>query len=259
VLYQLISTSAISVFLFNANSSWIIFGFVLNMIALAIVLKTQRLAEKRDAANQRISSALSWLTALITPLILFSISLSFLLTPAFIRIEYAMPYLPADQDGLGKSERFQSAAQTMDYLTNVRQSRYLAKLKFENGSPIFNEHEIIILDSAKKSTQKIMTVGRLALAFFFVLILLAWSGNWLPKFRHGLKRGGWLTVGVTILLGIAVIINRINPNDYFQNADTVLRLFPIRFWQDSFLFLAISMIGSGLLLAINLPKAENNS
>jgi hypothetical protein len=259
VLYQLISTSAISVFLFNANSSWVIFGFVLNVIALATVLRTQRLAEKRDAANQKISSALSWLVALITPFILFGVSLNFLLTPSFIRIEYTMPHMPADLYGFSKSERFQWASETIDYLTNVKQTRYLSRLTFENETPVFKDHEIAILGSIKNSAQNILTIGRLALAFFFILILLAWAGNWLPKFRHGVKRGGWLTIGLAILLGIVVTVSRINLNNYFQNTDTILRLFPLRFWQDAFLFMAISLIGSGLLLAISLPKAESNS
>ena len=63
VLYQLVSTSAISVFLFNVDSSIVFFSFLVNSIALAIMLRTQRLVEKRDATNQKISSALSWLAA----------------------------------------------------------------------------------------------------------------------------------------------------------------------------------------------------
>ena len=101
-------------------------------------------------------------------------------------------------------------------------------------------------------------IWHLSLAAAFILGLLAWAGDWLPKFRHGIKLGGWLTIGSAIILGIAFIIfNDINPNTYFQNTDTILRLFPIRIWQDSFLFMAISMIGSGSLLVIRLAKTEN--
>ena len=260
VLYQLISTSAISVFLFNGDSSFVVYGFLLNAIALAIVLRTQRLAEKRKAANRKISSALSWLAAILTPVIFFGISLNFLLTPAFIRIEYVMPHIPADQYGFSKSERFQWASQTIGYLTNDRQIQYLARLKFENGSPVFNDHEITVVNNIKKSVRNTLMIWHLSLAASFILGLLAWAGDWLPTFRHGMKRGGWLTIGLVIILGIAVIIlNSINPKIYFQNTDTILRLFPIRIWQDSFVFMAISMIGSGFLLAISLAKIENNS
>ncbi len=260
VLYQLISTSAISVFLFNGNSSLVVYGFLLNTIALAIVLRTQRLAEKRKATNHKISSALSWMAAILTPVILFGISLSFLLTPAYIRIEYAMPHIPADSHGFSKSERFQWASQTIDYLTNDRQIHYLARLKFGNGTPVFNRHEITVVDNIKKSVQETFTIWHLSLAASFILGMLAWAGDWLPKFRRAIQHGGWLTIGLTIILGIAVILfNGNNPNTNLQNTDTLLRLFPIRIWQDSFLFMAISMIGIGFLLAISLAKIADMS
>ena len=256
ILYQLISTSAISVFLFNGNPSFVVYGFLLNAITLTIVLRTQRLVEKRDATSQKISSALSWLAAILTPVILFGIGLNFLFTPAFIRVEYAMPHIPADQYGFSKSERFEWASQTMDYLTNNRQIQYLARLKFEDGLSVFNEHEISVVDNIKKAVQKTLVIWHLSLAASFILGLLAWAGDWLPQFRHGFKRGGWLTIGLAIILGGTVII--FNPNTNLQNADTFMRLFPVRMWQDAFLFMAIIMIGMGFLLAIGLAEIKNN-
>jgi Gpi18-like mannosyltransferase len=258
VLYQLVSTSAISVFLFNLDSSVVVFGFLINTIALAIMLRTQRLAEKRDATNQGISSALSWLTAILTPIVIFGISLNLLLTPAFIRVEYAMPHNPVDSYGFTKSDRFHWASQTIDYLTNDRQTQYLAKQNFTNGSPVFNSDEITIVENIKKTVQKTFAVWRLSLAISFILGLLAWAGNWLPKFRQGIKRGGWLSIGFAIIFGSATIIfNNAIPNASFRSTDTLLRLFPIRFWQDSILFLVTSMIGIGFLLIFSLSKIKN--
>ena len=106
VLYQLVSTSAISVFLFNVDASIVVIGFLINSIALATMLKMQRVAEKRGATNQTISSALSWLAAILTPIIIIGISLNFLLTPAFIRVEYAMPHNSADSSELHEVRSF---------------------------------------------------------------------------------------------------------------------------------------------------------
>lgn len=146
----------------------------------------------------------------------------------------------------------------MDYLTNDKQTHYLSRLEFENGSPVFKDYEIAILDSIKKSAQNALTVGRLLLSGFFILILLAWSGNWLSQFRHGIKRGGWLTMGLAVILNIAGMLNQINLNDYFQNADTILRLFPAQYWLNFILFMTASLIGSGFLLAISLAKIKND-
>jgi len=53
VLYQFISISAYTVFLIDGNSYFVVFGFLLNTIALAIVLRTQRFVENRFAANRK--------------------------------------------------------------------------------------------------------------------------------------------------------------------------------------------------------------
>ena len=168
--------------------------------------------------------------------------------------------IPADPNGYSKSERFQGASQTMDYLTNDKKMQYLAKLEFEKGHPIFNDHEIFMVDNIKKSIQILLTIWQLSLAATFILGLFAWAGNLLPQFRYGVKRGGWLTIGLTIIIGVAVILfNGFNPSLYIQNTDTFMRLFPISLWRDFFLFMAISMIGSGFLLAISLAKIKNIS
>ena len=53
VLYQFISISAYTVFLIDGNSYFVVFGFLLNTIALTIVLRTQRFVENRFAANRK--------------------------------------------------------------------------------------------------------------------------------------------------------------------------------------------------------------
>ena len=170
-----------------------------------------------------------------------------------------MPQIPADTYGFTKSDRFQWASQTIDYLTNDRQTQYLARQKFTNGSPVFNEGEITIVENIKETVQKTLAIWRLSLAISFILGLFAWAGNWLPKFCQGIKRGGWLSIGFAIIFGSAVIIfNNIVPNASIQSTDTLLRLFPIRFWQNFVLFLVISMIGIGFLLVISLTQIKND-
>ena len=115
----------------------------------------------------------------------------------------------------------------------------------------------MVIENIKKSVQKTLVIWRLSLAISFILGLLAWAGNWLPKFRQGVKRGGWLSIGCAIIFGFTTItFNNSFFNAYIQNAHTLQRLFPIRFWQDSILFLAISIIAIGFLLVFNLAKIK---
>ncbi|MBI5953187.1 MAG: hypothetical protein HY865_16150 [Chloroflexi bacterium] len=250
ILYQFSSAGAISVFLFDADPSFVVFGFLFNTFALMTALRAQRLTENHDTTTPKISSALSWLVTIITPLILLGASMDLLLTPAFIRIQYAMPHIFADQRGFGKSERFKWATQSVDYLTNSRQTRYLDKLEFIDGTPVFDEHEITILDNAKKMAQKMFKYWRLSLATLFIFGLLAWVGDWLPKFRNGVRRGGWLTIVLAILLAIGgvVFFCDFDPVGYFEGPNTLSQLFPIDFWWASFIFVLCVLGGGGFLL-----------
>ncbi len=251
VIYQIISTFAISNFLFGTSSSIVNLGFILNTIAIAVMIRTQRCAEERRATKQKISSAFSWLAAILTPIILFGVSLNLLLTPAYIRFEYAMPHIPADEYGFSKSERFQWATQTMGYLTNTKQIQYLSRLEFENGAPVFSNYEVTLVDQIKSAVRKAFSFWEISLAGLFILGMFAWAGDWSAKFVNGVKRGGWLTIGSASILGVAlIIINGIQPHFGFQNTDTLLRLFPARLWQDAFLYMMISILGSSSLLIL---------
>jgi integral membrane protein (TIGR01906 family) len=95
------------------------------------------------------------------------------------------------------------------------------------------------------------------------------------EYKRGLARGGWLMVALALALGaIALVGMAINPNVFwqfftlfhelfftgdswlFQYSDTLIRLFPIRFWEDAFLLAAGIALGGGLGLAFALkPKA----
>ena len=76
-------------------------------------------------------------------------------------------------------------------------------------------------------------------------------------------------VGLAVIIGlIAVVGIAVNPDIFFRFfagfhslffegdswlflfSDTLIRLFPIRFWQDAFLFAALIALGGGLALGL---------
>ena len=244
ILYQIISTTAIAGFLFNASPTVISMAVLLNSITLAVILKKQRTLTNLNATDHKTVSTLSWIAALLTPTILLGFLLSFLLTPYFLRIAYAGS---TDQIGVSKSERFHWASESLNYLANDKKPVYLSKLEFENGRPVFNEHEIMVINSAKQIAQKIFTIARVSLLGLFILALLAWVGDWLPSFRRGIKRSGWLAIGLGILFGLVGIFAGME-NTSLQNTDTLMRLFPIHVLQFALLFIFISLAAGGILL-----------
>jgi Gpi18-like mannosyltransferase len=245
VFYQIISATAISGFLFNASPTSITLAVLLNAITIAVILRAQRFVAHDTATDERIASALSWAATLITPLVLSGLCLNFTLTPVFLR----MTYIPVKfNDGLEKSEGFHWASESVNYLTSDRKLAYLHRLKFENGKPVFNEDEALILDNVKDITQTVLKVWQILLLTLFTLGLLAWSGNWLPAFRQGMKRGGWLSIGLGIIFAIAGLTGMTILDTYLQGAGVLGDLFPVQVLQTALIFTVVGVTACGFLL-----------
>ena len=215
----------------------------------------------------------SFAVTLLIPLALIGLGLRLLLTTTFLRFEYNMPYFPPDQYGFTKEDRLKWAPYALDYLVNNADISYLGDLKFDDGTPLYNERELSHMEDVKRVTKGALNV------WFVTLVLLlglgVWSrlGGWEQAFRQGVMRGGWLMVGLAVVIGMIVVIGIvINPNVFwsffagfhslffegdswlFLYSDTLIRLFPIRFWQDAFLLAAVIALGGGVALGLGLRK-----
>ena len=223
---------------------------------------------------------LSWLVSVLVPIALIGLGLRLLLTPLFLKIEYNMPYFPPDEYGFTKEDRLRWAPYALDYLVNNEGISYLGDLKFDDGTPLYNERELSHMDDVKLVTQGALRVWYASLALLAVLGVWAWFGRfasapqWWHAYRLGLMRGGWLMIGLAVIVGLIVVTGiAINPNVFwgffsgfhtlffegdswlFLYSDTLIRLFPIRFWQDAFLWAAVIALAGGLGLGLGLkPK-----
>jgi integral membrane protein (TIGR01906 family) len=231
--------------------------------------------------NPRFSNFLSYIVTLLTPIALLGLGLRLLLSPLFLQIEYNMPYFPADGYGFTKQDRLYWAPYAVDYLVNSADISYLGNLKFEDGSPLYNERELIHMEDVKRVTQGALRLWDTALVTLLLLGCYAYTqhkfwghAEWMPAIR-GFWRGGWLMVGLALTVGAIVVVGiAVNPDVFwefftlfhklfftgnswlFYYSDTLIRLFPIRFWQDAFLLAAVIALGGGLGLAFGLkPKA----
>ena len=217
---------------------------------------------------------LPWLVTILVPIALIGLGLRVLLTPLFLQIEYNMPYFPPDEYGFTKEDRLRWAPYALDYLVNNEDISYLGDLKFDDGTPLYNERELSHMDDVKRVTQGALRVWYVSLALLASLGVWAWFGEWWQTYRLGLMRGGWLMVGLAATIGLIVVTGiAIDPNVFwnffagfhslffegdswlFLFSDTLIRLFPIRFWQDAFLLAAVIALGGGVGLALGLkPK-----
>src|SRR3972149_4042696 len=157
---------------------------------------------------------LSWLVALLIPLALIGLGLRALLTPIFLQIEYNMPYFPPDEYGFTREDRLKWAPYALDYLVNNASISYLGDLKFDDGTPLYNERELSHMDDVKRVTQGALRVWYGSLALLALLGVWAWfGGTWWQAYRLGLMRGGGVVVGLAGALGVVVVFCvSINPN-----------------------------------------------
>lgn len=216
---------------------------------------------------------LSWLVAILVPLALIGLGLRLLLTTTFLHVEYNMPYFPPDEYGFTKEDRLKWAPYAVEYLINGADISYLGDLTFDDGTPLYNERELSHMADVKRVTRGALNVWYATLAVLLALGIWSKVAHWEQTYRQGLRRGGWLMVGLAVFIGLIVIVGIVvNPNIFwgfftafhklffvgdswlFLYSDTLIRLFPIRFWQDAFLIAAFIALGGGLTLGTGLDK-----
>jgi integral membrane protein (TIGR01906 family) len=219
----------------------------------------------------RLTTFLSYLISLLTPIALIGTALRLLLTPVFYTVEYNMPYFPADEYGFTKADRLHWAPFAVKYLISGADISYLGDLKFDDGAPLYNERELSHMEDVKGVVINALGVWTISLISLAVLAIFAKRGGWVPDYLNSLRRGGWWMIGLAVALGLTAGIGiAANPDVFWQfftffhqiffsgdswlfyYSDTLIRLFPIRFWQDAFLWAAILALGGGAGLAFGL-------
>jgi integral membrane protein (TIGR01906 family) len=200
------------------------------------------------------------LVILVVPVLLALGSVRLIMTDAYLQIEYNKPDFPIDEYGFTTQDRLQYAPYAIRYLLNGSGSEYLGDLKFTDGLPLYNERELSHMVDVKKVFQAAMTGLFVAILLFVFVVAVNWgTSEGRAAVRRGLFSGAFLLL--MILIGVVLIIV-LNWNTFFTGfhsmffssgtwifdySDTLIRLFPIRFWQDSALTVG-GMAGVGAVI-----------
>ncbi len=211
---------------------------------------------------------LSWLVTLLLPVALAFLGMRLILTHAYLQIEYRMPGFPPDDYGFSLADRLRWSAAAWDYELNSPAVPSLAALTFPDGTPLYNEREVSHMQDVKKVVQPAMLAGYGVWIAILAAGLWARFGGWWPQFLGGVRRGGWLTIGVVALIGVFAATSFwtfftdfhglfFSGNSWlFEYSDTLIRLFPLRFWQDTFLYIGIIALAGGLALAMGVKPGR---
>lgn len=218
--------------------------------------------------SARVYSVLSWLVTLLLPVLLLLLGVRLLLMPGYPSLAYNMPGFPEDSYGFTKQDRLYWSRFAIDYLLNDAGLDYLGELKFPDGSPLYNERELSHMLDVKVLVQKVLQVLYLLIFLVIGLGLWAYYGGWWGQYRRGVWRGGWLTVWLIVGVGAFAAVSFWQFFTYFHTlfftgdswlfnySDTLIRLFPMRFWQDVFMFGLGFAVLSGLSIGFFMkPKS----
>jgi integral membrane protein (TIGR01906 family) len=212
--------------------------------------------------NSLLRNILGWIVTVLTPLLILMLSIRILITPIFAQVEYRMPGFPDDSYGFTLEDRLRWSTPSIEYLVNNEGIDYLAGLKFEDDTPIYNDNELSHMEDVKG----VVTGMRIALAASMIILLaiviIGVRKGWRRELLSAIRRGGWGVVGliIAILLFVAISFDELftwfhelffqQGNWQFYTSDTLIRLFPMRFWQDAFIYVGVLSLIFGVLLIV---------
>ncbi len=219
-------------------------------------------APDRSKPASPLFRGLSWLITILVPIALTLSVVRLMLSPLYINLEYKLPGFPIDTYGFTNNERLHYADLARQYLLNSADISFLGDQHFEDGQPLYNERELEHMYDVKNVVKTALNVWYISLLVLGVLAIWAWFGGWRLHYKRGLGRGGWLTV---ILLGTILFFVLISfgfvfvafHNVFFaagtwtfEFSDTLIRLFPERFWRDIFVMVGGLTLAGGLALGL---------
>ncbi len=207
-----------------------------------------------------LKSAASLLLSLAVVLFIVMTSIRVLLTPIFYQVEYHMPYFPADPYGFTLEERLEGAKISIDYLLNDAGLDYFNAYKLADGSPFYNERELSHMLDVKILVQQMIGAWWLLGIIILGVGLVEWKFGNLRNYWKAVSRGGLWTLGLiaAILVFVALSFSALFTQFHmlffsgdtwlFQFSDTLIRLFPMQFWQDAFIWVGALSILQGTAL-----------
>ncbi len=204
---------------------------------------------------------LLWIATLLVPVALSLLAVWIVLQPWYINLEYHTPNFPEDPFGFTLQDRLLYAHIARDYLLNDKDISFLGDLRFPEGEQappvscqfmddctrLYNVRELEHMHDVKNVVRGALRVLVGAVALLGILGILAGWQKWGRDYLGAVGRGGWLTLPLMavillfVLAAFGVIFVFFHEIFFaegtwtFYTSDTLIRLFPERFWRDTFL------------------------
>jgi integral membrane protein (TIGR01906 family) len=227
--------------------------------------------------NPVIRSILLTLITLLVPIGLVIGAVRIVLNPWYPNLEYRTPWFPADPYGFTRAEREHYALIAIEYLNTSKDINLLMDLRFPSGQSapplscmemtdcnlMYNNRELNHMIDVKYVLGIALPAGYAVIVGLVLLGLWARKRGWWSDYISGLRYGGWLMI--SILLSLIVLVVGVfdwfftkfhnvffsSGTWQFYTTDTLIRLFPERFWMDTFIIVGgIAAFGGIALIVI---------
>ena len=200
---------------------------------------------------KRFEQILSIILSLMIVFFILTSVILLLLNSIFLTLEYHSPNFPDDPYGFTLQDRMYWSKLSVEYLINESDISFLENLKFPDNAPLFNERELSHMADVKRLVQAVILVWCVVTIILILSLVRAWRMHELPEWGKSLSLGGWLTGGLVLAIFFAIMVsfNALFTGFHeifftgdtwlFAYSDTLIRLFPMRFWQDAFVAVGV--------------------
>ena len=195
--------------------------------------------------------------AIFVPFVLIMTAIRILINPVFLKFEYNQPNFPPDPYGFTTEDRLKWGILSMEYLVNDEPDNYLGTLTFDDGFPLYNERELSHMLDVRILVKNALKAWYGLLALSGVIALFAWKRGFLKNYWKSIANGGWVTLGLIGLILLSTFIDFSGLFTAFHGlffegdtwlfyaSDTLIRLYPLKFWSDAFIFMGVfTVIGA---------------
>ena len=204
---------------------------------------------------------LRWLMVIAVPVVLTIFMVRVLTAGWYPALEYARPGFPEDPYGMPPEVRLRLAQASIRFINTPGRTRILADLRLPDGSAAYNARELAHMDDVKLVFSG-LTLASTALFVGAVIaaVALVRRGERCAVWA-ALAQGGGLTLAILLGLMVWMLVAFdafftffhglfFRPGTWvFSYSDTLIRLFPLPFWQDAGLIIAaaVSLLSAVLL------------
>jgi integral membrane protein (TIGR01906 family) len=210
----------------------------------------------------QVARLLKIVVGLLLPILLVVGAVRLLVTDQYLAFEYGKTDFSPDPFGFDQAQRLKYASANFEYVRESQPIDALANQQL-NGSPLYNARELKHMQDVQNVYQAVWRLWQIALALILlVAVALARRAETRDGLAVAIQWGGIISATLVAAVGLlAVIAWRLwfvafhkiffaAGTWMFNYSDTLIRLFPEKFWFDAALTISgFSLIG-GLLVAL---------